>query len=447
MPWASCYSIYIYTVQAVENSFSALNRATHSGGIRSLSREFLIRKSDFWSSIKRTYSEIMALAQTCTTLSTSFIDELLPSAQRVALLYNVSYLCLAEFPKLERMLRERAMETQILFGSSEAILLKCALTSDNLVRCLFPKLAVAVEKNEAMLAVQCLQKAKEWINDIVNEVEGLTQKYEEHCKDVATTVSDVITEKHNTEKKKEKLSKEIEAMKEGLEKYKNDQKEVTNKLGKIEQDLTTKFNELLRFDQGVFIPFREVLLLAANLHLKTEIRMLTAEKNRLRIEEWIIQKKVIYWQMKITKASIEVGSIPSPEHLPEVQAHLSKICEILLALLRFWDTVGKMLDSLNQTTFANEDMIEYLDVVKEQFLTSITEAKKVWKMFGEGCVRAKEVFSVQTKAYQFLEVNTSSLSKQAWQVAHDAVMEKLMQIEPSSTPAITDGTSEQPTDP
>lgn len=59
--------------------------------------------------------------------SPDFVKELLPSAQRTALLYHLSYLCLANFPKLERELRERAVETQLLFGSSEALLLKVRL--------------------------------------------------------------------------------------------------------------------------------------------------------------------------------------------------------------------------------------------------------------------------------------------------------------------------------
>ncbi len=58
------------------------------------------------------------------TWSPEFIQELLPSAERTALLYHLSYLRLGNFPKLERLIRERAVETQMLFGSSEAVLLK-----------------------------------------------------------------------------------------------------------------------------------------------------------------------------------------------------------------------------------------------------------------------------------------------------------------------------------
>lgn len=54
----------------------------------------------------------------------SFFQELLPSADRTALLYNLSYLCLAKFRKLERVIKECAIETQYLFGASEALLQK-----------------------------------------------------------------------------------------------------------------------------------------------------------------------------------------------------------------------------------------------------------------------------------------------------------------------------------
>ncbi|ROI49014.1 hypothetical protein DPX16_7169 [Anabarilius grahami] len=60
-------------------------------------------------------------------LSPEFIQDLLPSAERTALLYHLSFLCLGGFPKLERMIRDQAIETQMLFGSSEAVLLKDSL--------------------------------------------------------------------------------------------------------------------------------------------------------------------------------------------------------------------------------------------------------------------------------------------------------------------------------
>jgi hypothetical protein len=55
--------------------------------------------------------------------SPDFIRDLLPAAEKTALLYNISYLCLAKFPSLERIIRANAVEAQMLFSSSEALLL------------------------------------------------------------------------------------------------------------------------------------------------------------------------------------------------------------------------------------------------------------------------------------------------------------------------------------
>ncbi|KAL0195207.1 hypothetical protein M9458_008779, partial [Cirrhinus mrigala] len=58
------------------------------------------------------------------TLNPEFVQQLIPSAERTALLYHLTFLSLGGFPKLERIIRDQAIETQLLFGSSEAILLK-----------------------------------------------------------------------------------------------------------------------------------------------------------------------------------------------------------------------------------------------------------------------------------------------------------------------------------
>ncbi|XP_017540341.1 uncharacterized protein LOC108412710 [Pygocentrus nattereri] len=125
--------------------------------------------------------------------SSGFVEELLPSSQQVSLLYHISYLCLAKFPKLEMLLQMRALEIQLLFGSSEAVLLKCVGTSQ-LVSSLFAMLIRTVEKNNPVLAIKYLEKARTWITEIIRDVEKMVDRYDTHKKDVATTTRDVITE-------------------------------------------------------------------------------------------------------------------------------------------------------------------------------------------------------------------------------------------------------------
>lgn len=82
----------------------------------------------------------------------------------------------------------------------------------------------------------------------------------------------------------------------------------------------------------------------------------------------------------ISHRSISVvcpGVIPSPVHLVEVQKCLSQIQQILVQLQKFWEKVGSLLDTLKEKTFVNEDLIEHLSDLKQEFVTSIEEAEKV----------------------------------------------------------------------
>ncbi|KAK7156033.1 hypothetical protein R3I94_006186 [Phoxinus phoxinus] len=105
-----------------------------------------------------------------------FAQEFLLSAQRTALLYHLSYLHLGNFPKLERQIRERALETQMLFESSEAVLKKCVGTSSNLVTSLFPGLKDSVKMNKPKVAVGYLEKTKTWIDDIIKAVDDIVER-------------------------------------------------------------------------------------------------------------------------------------------------------------------------------------------------------------------------------------------------------------------------------
>lgn len=69
--------------------------------------------------------------------------------------------------------------------------------------------------------------------------------------------------------------------------------------------------------------------------------------------------------------------IPSPVHLKDVQQCLSRIQQILLQLKMFWEKVGALLDTLKEKTFVNEDLIEDLEDMKEEFLQSIKIAGEV----------------------------------------------------------------------
>ncbi|XP_036438706.1 uncharacterized protein LOC118816288 [Colossoma macropomum] len=386
-----------------------------------------------------------------TSWSPGFIEELLPSSQQVSLLYHLSYLCLAKFPKLERLLRMRAVETQLLFGSSEAVLLKCVGTSQNLVSSLFPMLTHAVEKNKPTLAVQYLEKARTWINEIIRDVEKMVERYDIHNRDVATTTSDIITEKKETDKQLSQLSKDIAAMMETVKKLEAELNKTTAQLTETEKKIDAKNRELQNLVRdaaakssrlailAALVPFIGPLLkafyearnapaVAENIKaLESELNQLSAEKTSLKQQQWNLQVQIIDWRMKLAKLQLDKDSIPEPTYLGEVQRYLTKIQKILIQLKGFWENVYSLLGTIKERTFVGEHLDE--PDFKEEFLKSIRTASQIWEAFGQSCGRAVQIFRVQSKdAYRFLEIDPASLSQAVWQKEYDSVKERLQQL-------------------
>ncbi|KAK7123273.1 hypothetical protein R3I93_021629 [Phoxinus phoxinus] len=401
--------------------------------------------------------------------SPEFVQELLPAAEKTALLYHLSYLCLANFPSLERIIRTRAVETQLLFGSSDATMLKCILTSENLVQSLFPMLAMAVEKNKPILAVKFLEKARAWIKDIITDVDKIVEKYDLHNKDVATATSDVIKEKIDTDKKITEQDQELKQIEKTLNEMKSELQKTTEELAETEKNINSKTQEIQEFAKsisktskglGIFaaiVPFIGLIVKsiydavknpedAAHIKaLEAQLNILIANKTALKQKQWQVQLQTIDWQMKAAKASFDRNSIPDPIYLNEVQKSLSKVQEILIQLKNFWESVGQMLDYLEQKTFVGEGLIEDLADLKDEFLDSIKVAGNAWICFGAGCQQASVMFKLQTKdAYKFLEVSPSSLSKEEWDIEYASVKEKLKKIDTpecvtsSDTPALSE---------
>ncbi|XP_077067499.1 uncharacterized protein LOC143721150 [Siphateles boraxobius] len=372
----------------------------------------------------------------------SFFQELLPSAERTALLYHLSYLCLAKFPKLERVLRECALETQNLFASSEALLEKCVDTSNQMVSTLFPQLKLAVENNENIQTTNSLEKAREWIAEIVNRVEETVDRYEKHNRSVASCTSDVILEKTETEKKFAQTTKEIEALEKVVRDLQMDLRKTLEEIGQIESKINRSH---ARFARGrmfgfsflaVIVPFVGHILKsifqakpAQNQALTNEKARLVAQKSNLKSREYNIQVRLTDFQLQLANMKTKKGSIPETVHLSDVQKHLYQIQQTLLKHNMFWKSVLVFLESLKSETFSNEHFIEENEL-KEIVLMHIDLAQEHWKAFGESCQTAKRAFGLQNKdAYKFLEFNPSSLSPEQWKRRYDIVKADLTKID------------------
>ncbi|XP_045073214.1 uncharacterized protein LOC121548378 [Coregonus clupeaformis] len=387
--------------------------------------------------------------------SPDFITDLLPAAEKTALLYNVSYLCLAKFPSLERIIRANAVEAQMLFSSSEALLLLCVSTSDNMVKTLFPMLVAAVKKNKPVVAVKFLAKANQWIHDLIKEVESIVEDYKKLNNGVATVTSDVISTKVETEDKKRKLTQEEERQKNSVNEYNRKLSDIQSdlKVNRKINDADTELRELVngiasrnkKFGiAAVVVPFIGIIIDAiqkgindpgdsAAIELgKQKMNQLQQDKTRLSRNEWDAQMLLMKSQMVLSRATFELGSVPDPVHLAEVQTCLTRIQQILLQLRSFWEKIGVMVTNLQQKTFAGEDLIDVRSDFKEEFLDSLQVAEEAWKTFGGRCQKVMGMYSVQSKdAYKFLETNPSSLNQKEWQEMYDAVTAKLHSFYPA----------------
>ncbi|XP_016420223.1 uncharacterized protein LOC107749525 [Sinocyclocheilus rhinocerous] len=386
--------------------------------------------------------------------SADFVTELLPSAQRTALLYHLSYLGLAKFPKLERVLRERDVQTQLLFGSSEALLLKCAATSKNLVTTLLPALKVAVEKDKTILAIKSLEKARAWITEIVVKVEQMVERYDKQNQSVATCTSDVILVKAETVETDAKILQDIQALKGAVLKEEEKLKKNTEEIKRIDEMIALKNQELQNYIRQAsgkrnrlgfltaLVPFVGALVnaifgakidagLAAKIQaVSNELSRLSNEKSNLKNLEWSIHVRLTNNQLELARKTIERKSIPNPVHLNDVQTCLTRIQQILIQIQKFWESVSVMLEALKEETFANEHFIEDSEM-KDIFLEAIVTAQQHWKAFGESCLYARGIFSLQSKnAYKFLEISPSSLSEDEWKEQYNAVIVQLNKISP-----------------
>ncbi|XP_048030845.1 uncharacterized protein LOC125258067 [Megalobrama amblycephala] len=439
------------------NEFDDHPRRRHPEGLAS--RDWLHQ-----CTLSKNTADGKVLVSSDSSSSPEFIQELLPSAERTALLYHLSYLCLGSFPEQERLIRERALKTQLLFGSSEALLLKCVGMSRNLVTLLLPSLKVAAEKNKPELALKFLEKAKGWISDIITDVKEIVKKYDEHNTDVASLTSNFNKEKEEAKKKEQVLTgemKELQKIIDDLEaKLLSINKQIEDYEKKIEEknleirELISNITSTMKEKQtctgrcttgfdlySMIVPFAERIInyifeMISSSEEEVQLRALRADlteiteaQKSLKKEERHIQDKLMDNQLKLIKLQTENGQMPSITLLDDVQQSLSRIQKSLVQLQNFWEKVGSLLDTMKESTFTGEIWIEDLTDMKEEFLKSIYAAEEEWTQFGNSCKKGYHILSVQAnQAYRFLEISPSSLSEEERQKEYESVKEKLENI-------------------
>ncbi|XDV48224.1 hypothetical protein PO909_017674 [Leuciscus waleckii] len=371
----------------------------------------------------------------------------------------MSYLCLGKVPEMERLIRERALETQLLFGSSEALLLKCVGTSENLVTSLLPSLKVAAEKNKPQLALKFLEKSKKWISDIIIDVKDILKRYDKHNSDVTSSTSDIITVRKEIEEKLQQQTSKMKALQKIIDGLEANLLNISKEIEDYEKKIDKKNSEIHEFfiritsnkeekttgpsvdftAYSMMVPFVESVIRFVSkkitsttenyqmMALHADLSEITEAQNRLKEQEWDIQNQLMDHQLKMAKLEIE-------NDIDKVQKCLSRIQQNLAQLQKFWEKVGSMLDIMKERTFAGEIWVEDLTDMKEEFLESIDAAQEEWIKFGINSYKAYKIFSVQAiEAYMFLEISPSSLSEEEWEKEYESVKEKLQKIRPNTT--------------
>ncbi|XP_067235653.1 uncharacterized protein [Chanodichthys erythropterus] len=320
--------------------------------------------------------------------------------------------------------------------------MRCVDTSNQMVSSLFPQLKLAVENNENIQSAMSLQKAGEWITEIVNRVKEMVDRYEKHNHSVASCTSDVFQEKVETDTKNVQTTKEIEVLEKMVRDLQMELRKTLEEIGQIEAKINQshgRFASRRMFGFSfltVVVPFVGSVLKSIfetrpvrNVALANEKAQLFAQKSNLKSREYNIQVRLNDVQLKLANMKTAKGSIPDTVYLNDVLKYLYKVQETLLKHNLFWKSVLVFLESLESETFAGEHLIEENEL-KEIFLTNIDLAQEHWKAFGESCLKAKSAFSLQNKdAYKFLEFNPSSLSPEEWKRRYDIVKADLTKID------------------
>lgn len=148
-------------------------------------------------------------------------------------------------------------------------------------------------------------------------------------KDVASSTSDVVKEKIDTDKKITKQDQELKQTEKSLNDLKSELQKTTQELDATEKKINSKTQEIQVFARsitkksrglGIFaaiVPFiglivksfynavRDPQNVARMKALEAELNRLIAEKTALKQKQWQVQLKIIDGQMKVAKASFE----------------------------------------------------------------------------------------------------------------------------------------------
>lgn len=290
----------------------------------------------------------------------------------------------------------------------------------------------------------------------------MVKKYGILSQNVATAASEVNTAKVQTGKVMTQLTTELQALSSNVAHYDRIVREKQPELLRNQERIDVAAKDLRDVVSSIairntnfgiaasIIPFIGPLIDAAQKAINSKddsdrLELARDKLNDLRMKRSDLSRDLgqaetnrMHWQFQLTKGEFEVGVVPDPVHLPEVQQNLTRIQKILIELRSFWEKIEMLVKHLEQKTFADETLVEYLEVFKEDFLKSIECAAQAWVIFRDGCTNVRAIFALKTKdAYKFLERSPPSLKDRQWKPQYDTLKERLEKFyPPPNAPAI-----------
>ncbi|XP_039617930.1 uncharacterized protein LOC120534425 [Polypterus senegalus] len=383
-----------------------------------------------------------------------------PKAQKIALLFHLSYLRLGKFPQFESLIRTSAVKSLEVFSESSVLLGKCAVTGQNITTSLFPVLRQAAEISDRQMIETVLQKIETWIVNLLAEVDVVINRIEELKKNVECDSNEVEKEKderHKNQKESETKTEEIAQHEEGAKKTMQDIENLEKKLADVnhqKQKLIQKIEDRDNLLSTCLAPipwwlrwlyFAGYCNNSIKAHQK-EIENLNEQYNKFKkelegLQNELASKQDTIFQLQLDLISLnqKAGTAAESACLQNVARHLSAIQRDLGQVKRFWQDAHTIIKGLGSKLEAQKLTAAEFQNYKDIFLESVESSENCWRIFASACLNVKHHFSVDLEQlYRFIEYDVDMLSEVEMQENIQEVQNQISQL--SCRPITSKGT-------
>ncbi|XP_069048000.1 golgin subfamily A member 6-like protein 26 [Lepisosteus oculatus] len=406
------------------------------------------------------------------------LEELWRGQEETARWLHIAYLSLHDFPDVEAELRQNAVSCRQQQSLASNLISKFKATGYQILEDLIPQVRDAVELQDAELALDTIEMAKNWTAEMKEEATNTRDRYQKIIMDVNKNIStakkkkqEVISEKQSLEQKAKMATEQKKLIEEKKGKYEEERKKVEEELASskkkaktleekhikddIDDDSRDPLTELLcpepktrrqkrKGGGGVlgFLGVTKIVEIMCDTEGKEreqdrkdreEVReqitkqreeMLKLSSSETSAAEEMIEKQAILEKLKNAQDMMgdESSLLTVVQHLAQVDAQLQRCID-------FWEKMDSVLSLLSQKT---EKGNPYLKKVEDEryrvkYLKTLDGSEKFWKAFGALCGRYVQITSgVEGKnLYAFLDGRADIMTKEERKKTIETLAEQL----------------------